>query len=120
MIYTLDVTGTNGTPFRVLAIPASEQGPNKHRAPAGRSHPIVEFYDRRYPHEPEIGGQFTGGYYDLRTLLDLPGGYGHGRIGADGRSLSLYGGEPAWTLDAEACELVAVWLEQLYDRDLLD
>lgn len=119
MIHTLDVTGLNGTPFRVLAIPASVQGPNKHRAPAGRGHAIVEFYDRRHNHEPEIGGQFTG-YYDIRTLLGRPGGYGDGRIGEGHYGLNLQGGVPAWTLDAEGCALVAGWLEQLDERGLLN
>lgn len=119
LIHMLDVTGSNGTPFRVLAIPASVEGPNRHRAPAGRDYATVEFYDRRYLHEPEIGGQFTGGYYDIRTLLDLPEGYGNGRIG-DGYGLTLAGGVADWTVDAQACALVADWLDHLMSRGLLD
>lgn len=120
MIHQLDVTGSNGTPFRVLAIPASTEGPNRHRAPAGRDYAIVEFYDRRYQHEPEVGGQFTGGYYDIRTLLDRPGGYGNGVIGAGGRGLALDGGIPAWTVDGQACLVIRDWLLLLDERGLLD
>jgi hypothetical protein len=120
MIYTLDITSSNGTPFRVLAIPGSVQGPNRHRAPAGREYAIVEFHDRRHPHDLEVGGQFTGGYYDIRTLLDQPGGLAfNGPIGSNGRGLSLDGGIPAWTVDGEACQLIHGWLTMLDSRGLL-
>lgn len=118
MHHILDITSDAGTPFRVLAIPASDAGPNAYRAPTGRDHALVEFYDRRHDHEAGLG-QFTGGYYDLRTLLGRDGGYASGPIGADGVGLNLAGSVPAWSVDAEACRLIRDWLIELDARGLL-
>lgn len=121
--HVLDVQAANGVPFRVLAIPASQQGPNKHRVPAGRGHAVAEFYDRRFTPEeryqqaPEHG-QFTGAYYDVATLLGRDA-YSGGRIGTQ-CGLHLVGDVPDWKLDREAAALVATWLESLADRRALD
>lgn len=107
-LFVLDVTADSGVPFRVLAIPCRTEGPNRHRAPAGRDHAIVEFYDRRYLIDGEHG-QFTGGYYDVDTIL---GRDEYGR--ADG-GLCLHGGVPDWTLDDASMDLVRSWLALLAD-----
>lgn len=113
-MFTLDVTGYNGTPFRVLAISRSFEGPNPNRAPAEREHPTVEFYDRRYPNEFDgEHGQFTGGSYHVDTILGRDN-YGSGRGG-----LNLQGGADAWQVDAAAMEIVRAWLATLADRGQL-
>lgn len=61
---------------------------------------LVEFYDARYPHTEF--GQFVSRYY-LSTLLE--DGV-HCEFG-----LCLDGGEPDWSIDADAMFLVREWLE---------
>lgn len=107
-MFVLDFVAVTGIPFRVLAIPAGVAGPNPHRVPADNTHPIVEFYDRRFPIDGEHG-QFTGGYYDADTLL---GRDGFGR--ADG-GLCLHGGVPNWGVDKASMDLVRSWLTLLVD-----
>lgn len=111
-LFILDVVAANGIPFRLLAIPARTEGPNRHRAPAGRDHATVEFYDRRYPIDG-AHGQFTGGYYDVDTLL---GRDEYGR--ADG-GLVLAGDVAAWSVDAESMDAVRTWLTILVDSGYL-
>jgi hypothetical protein len=115
MLYVLDVV-SGWVPFRVLVVPASQEGPNKYRAPADRDHAVVEFYDRRHDHESELG-QFVS-CYDLRTLLNRPGGNGTGRLAETG--LNLDGGVRDWTVDAGAMRVVLAWLEMLDARGALD
>jgi hypothetical protein len=107
-VFILDVTADNGVPFRVLAIPRHAEGPNRHRVPAGRDHAIVEFYDRRFLIDGEHG-QFTGGYYDVDTLL------GRDEYGRASGGLSLHGGVPTWTVDEASMFLVRAWLTMLAD-----
>jgi hypothetical protein len=110
MQHMLDIVAANSVPFRVLAIPASEEGPNPGRAPAGRGRAIVEFYDRRYDHDPGLG-QFTGGYYELEALLGTSE-WSDVRIG-ERAGLNLSGGSADWMLDLYTAALVARWLEAL-------
>lgn len=107
-IFILDVVAGNGIPFRALAIPRSVEGPNRHRAPAGRDHALVEFYDRRFPIDGEHG-QFTVGYYDVDTILGRDE-YGHATGG-----LCLNGDVPAWSLDEVTMSFVRAWLGALAD-----
>lgn len=107
-MFFLDVTAANGIPFRALAIPRSVEGPNRHRAPAGRDHALVEFYDRRFPIDGEHG-QFTGGYYNVDTVLGRDG-FGRGDGG-----LCLHGGVPDWSLDEVTMSAVREWVAALAD-----
>ncbi len=98
--FVLDVVTALGTPIRaVVFLPGATDRPNPARAEPDHTH--VEFYDRRYPHT--VHGQFTGGGYRLRPLLDDPVRGG----------LNLHGGEPAWTIDADTWRLVDTWLRSL-------
>jgi hypothetical protein len=91
---TLDVTAANGVPFRVVSYEANENLSN--------AEPLVKFFDQRYPHTEH--GQFTGGGYYLRTLLE-----DDARLRASG--LNLHGGEPAWSIDAATYRTVSDWLK---------
>lgn len=62
--------------------------------------PIVEFYDSKYMKGFGKYGQFTGGCYYLDTILDHDG------------LLSLYGGEPEWTVSSSDMERIHQWLKQ--------
>lgn len=107
-MFILDVVADSGIPFRVLAIPRSVEGPNRHRAPAGRDHTLVEFYDRRFLIDGEHG-QFTGGGYYVDTILGRDG-FGRGEGG-----LCLDGGIPAWSIDEVTMSFVREWLAALAD-----
>ncbi len=97
------VTAANGTPFTIAYTP---QGVRHPVFPAQETDKgsLVDFYDARYPEFSEFG-QFTGGRYYVDTILGRDG-YGSG-TGA----LDLYGGEDAWSLDAESMATVRAWLE---------
>lgn len=107
-LFVLDVTADNGVPFRVLAIAARAEGPNRHRAPAGRPHALVEFYDRRFLIDGEHG-QFTGGYYRVDTFL------GRDEYGHAAGALCLHGGVAAWLVDEASVALVREWVAGLAD-----
>ena len=69
--------------------------------------PMVEFYDRRYPHTQY--GQFVSRYY-VGTLLGLDGFYGGEPTGG----LCLDGGNPnSWTVSAEDMVLVRAYLQAM-------
>jgi len=118
MLHTLDVVAANGTPFRVLLIPAKTEGPNPFRCPANNGRPMVEFYDRSgHDTDGPGSGQFTGGYYYLTTLLGLDQ---FGRTPVDGEGLNLHGGVPKWTVDGDAYRIVLAWLRLVSDRPIVD
>jgi len=62
--------------------------------------PMVEFFDRRFPHTPF--GQFTGGRYLVATLLASDR--------AQGAGLLLDGGVADWRICSRARKLVECWL----------
>jgi hypothetical protein len=101
--HTLDVVAANGVPFRVVYL---ADGMSISRPAAGKyntdGHPLVEFYDRRYPHTPD--GQFVADYR-ADTLLQ----------GAEpGVGLLLQGDSPSWTVDGATMELIRFWLRRLH------
>ena len=101
MTAILDITAANGVPrFRVVLYEPGETGPY----PAARDdeRPMVEVYDRRYPHTEH--GQFTGGRYFVETLAGSTHGAG----------ISLDGGVDDWTLDGPSYALVRAWLRSHY------
>jgi hypothetical protein len=61
--------------------------------------PLVEFYDRRYPHTDY--GQFVA-RYDMATFM------GHGECGLD-----LHGGIPEWKVTAEGIRKVRAWISEI-------
>lgn len=94
--FVLDVTGANGTPFRVIAYAANAAGPFPAYDPTKAR---VEVYDRRYPHTEH--GQRAASYF-LADLL--PDGT------RPTRGLCLAGGVDAWNIDAATMRLVEQWL----------
>lgn len=91
-----------GTYFRVVYIPPREPNPNFPSATDKEA--TVEFYDRRHAHTPD--GQFTGGRYLARTLLENQ---------EPNRGLDLAGQEPEWTIDANGMRVVMFWLSSCYN-----
>lgn len=98
----LKVTNTDGRSFNVKLIrpsePESQRGRGRWQNP---TKPIVEFYDVVFEGDPRLGplGQFAARYY-VADLLEHPKGVG----------LTLFGGVPAWRLDAAAIIEVQKWL----------
>lgn len=87
-MYVMDLVTDRGVPMKVTLRGAS-----------------VEFYDARYISEDAWLGQFTGGRYDVGTLLQRQMG-----------GLPLQGGEPEWFVDVESMRLVSGWLHLLSRR----
>ena len=110
MISRMDILGCEGTPMRVLFIPAGEQNPN-FPAAINRGHDIVEFFDLRHMHTPD--GQFTGGRYCLDTLMDDDKWI---RGKQPERGLCLYGSEPSWQITPETLGLVLNWADYHISR----
>ena len=63
---------------------------------------VVEFYDSRYNHNPELGlvGQFISRYY-VSTLITSPNW-----------TLCLCGGIPDWDLNENNLTTVVAWLKE--------
>lgn len=99
MPLNLDFVAANGVPFRAVRLAAGEHG---NYPAAVATEPVVEFYDRRYPHTED--GQFTGARYYVATIM------GRDAYGSGAGGLSLDGGSPDWTVDALAMALVRSWL----------
>lgn len=89
----LDLVASHGIPFRAVRLDANEDG---NYPAATENQPLVEFYDRRYPHTPD--GQFVSRYYESTLLerMDL--------------GLNLDGGIPDWRIDSVAMIVVRAWL----------
>lgn len=69
--------------------------------PGPATRPMVEFFDRRFPHTPF--GQFTGHRYFVATFLR-----GH----PYGAALTMGDAERTWDIDADCRERVALWLRE--------
>lgn len=91
MDYVLDITSSNGVPFRVV------YGFREYLDGSFSSKKVVSFYDRRYQHTKH--GQFVSDY-NVDTLCDHPQYVG----------LTLWGTEPSWVVDGNTMELVHSWL----------
>jgi len=102
----------NGVEFAALAVPASIEGPNKLRAPAGRNHAIVEFYDLRFPGRAH--GSEPGQFVSYYRANDIMGQY-DGSVGLD-----LQGGVDAWTVDALNMLDVSTWLATIEGNGWLE
>ena len=89
-------------PFRVVIVPRGSAygrpGTNGMRPLVAADH-LVEFYDLRYPHDTEHGGQFVTRYH-IASLLERP----------DMTGLCMDGGVPDWVLSAYNMEQVRAYL----------
>lgn len=90
---------SSGIPFRVrIVLPGEPMGHFALLTAAPKTSvddkPMVEFFDRRYPHTPR--GQFTGGRYYFDVFMRFSG-------------LCLQGGEPAWDISRASMDAVKAW-----------
>jgi hypothetical protein len=92
----IDVTASNGVPFRVI-----RHAPGEPRPGGGRLDlPTITIRDLRHT-GPGFGpdGQFVAAYH----LTDI--------AGLRGAGLNLYGGEPSWRWDADTVARILDWLD---------
>lgn len=93
----IDIVTDRGIPFRVAF--------GNRMLNDGSLEDVLEvaFYDARYGMGGLVHqhGQFVNAY-SIEALLERERGYG----------LNLYGGESNWTVDANAMDLVRLWLIQ--------
>jgi hypothetical protein len=86
---------TNGITFAMRLVRQGEAYGRNNCLTHDQAEPLVEFYDTRYRFESSPAGtmlgQFTGGRYNLSTLLQHPGA-----------GLCLHGGVAEWTVDRQA------------------
>ena len=94
--------GSTGLSFNARIVRQGDSYGRDFKLTHDGAEPLVEFYDKRFPHttDPEgvVLGQFVS-RYRLSTLF--PDGVSQG-------GLNLDGGISAWSLDAEAMEDLAV------------
>lgn len=91
---SFEFVAANGVPFKVVALaPGDAYGRKGSGLVADK--PLVEFYDMRFKHDPEYGGQFVTRYY-ASTLAEIQYGVG----------LDLHGGVQAWKLSAADVQTV--------------
>lgn len=82
-----DFTAANGTPFRAVI----KRGKSVRES-------LIRFYDTRYDFTEH--GQYFGAEYYVETLMS-----GYERLSKSG--LCLYGGVPAWSIDARSFRTLA-------------
>lgn len=92
------LNAANGVPFKVVLLAAGD-GYGRPGSDLVAAEPMVEFYDMRYPHDPQHGGQFVVRYY-AKTLL----------CGEPLAGLDLHGGVPAWKLSQADMVMVHAFL----------
>jgi len=99
----LDVTATNGVPFRVVLLLDGKS--DNFPAASEQTEPQVEFYDLRYRNVRGFtpDGQFVSRYY-LETLVGRDRRYG----------LDLQGDVSDWTIDASTMVSVILWLRDAF------
>ena len=106
-VSTLDIVSAHLVPFRVVFLPDGVNSPNFQEYRGDENNGArVEFYDRRYPFTPD--GQFTGGRYYVRDIIDRP----------EGRPLAFDVGSSIrdWIIDADAMTIVRAWLRLMTTR----
>lgn len=87
--------------YTVLYIPQGVGHPHYPAVKADK--PLVEFYDKKYDHTPD--GQFTGGRYYAKTLIDDAD-----RLRNSG--LCLHGGVPSWVVTATDMTITLNFIEK--------
>lgn len=97
----LDVTATNGVPFRVVLLLDGKSINYPAASSADGTEPVVEFYDLRYRNVRGFtsDGQFVS-RYNLSSLDGRDERYG----------LDLQGDVSDWTIDAATMRTVTAWL----------
>lgn len=94
---TLQITSINGVPLTAIHIPAGAWA----GYPAAVSKQAqVEFYDTRYNHT--VFGQFTGGRYNVRTIVEDEN---------DGRWIIPDGDVRDWMVGPAELNRVKAWLK---------
>lgn len=90
----------------VLILPGDRHGtPDAEgRRPFVSDEPMVEFYDTRFAHDPEHGGQFVSRYYAETLLSGL-------KRGGLSKGLLLDGRVSGWDVAAPDIELAMAWVE---------
>ena len=77
---------------------------------------LVEFYDATYTAKFGERGQFVSRYY-ATTLLGTDE-FGDGMEEEMGVGLDLMGYEPAWKIDADAMDIVRLWVHNQTEGEL--
>lgn len=93
---TLNITSHN-VPFTIRLVAQGDKVGLKGDLTHEKPEPLVEFYDKRYPHSQY--GQFIGSYY-LSTMLDSTKGF------------NLDGGVPDWNVREPEMNTVRQWLNE--------
>ena len=93
-----DITTQEVTPFRVRLVMNGESYGKDDCLTHEGSEPLVEFFDKRFPHTPN--GQFVSRYY-LETVVKMSNG------------LNLDGGVDAWKVSKEGIDFVQEKLKEL-------
>jgi len=108
---SLDVTATNGVPFRVVLLLDGKSVNFPSTNPLLGTEPMVEFYDARYRNVRGFtpDGQFVSRYY-LESLVGRDRRYG----------LDLQGDVSDWTIDASTMLSVILWLREVVRRSVAD
>ena len=81
-----DLTTQEVTPFRVRLVMNGEKYGREDCLTHDKNEPLVEFFDKRYPHTPN--GQFVSRYF-LETIMNITNG------------LNLDGGVSDWVVSKE-------------------
>ena len=93
-----DIPTKEITPFRIRVVMSGESYGKDDCLTHERSEPLVEFFDKRFPHTPN--GQFVSRYY-LETVVKMSNG------------LNLDGGVDAWKVSKEGIDFVQEKLKEL-------
>lgn len=101
---TFKVTNDRGIPFVVRVVRKADRYGLDNCLIHNEDEPLVEVYDARYAFTQY--GQFVSRYY-MNTILEGNRNYG----------IDLYGGEPAWKIDAKNWNKVRVWLMMLKEAE---
>ena len=93
-----DIPTKEITPFRIRVVMSGENYGRDDCLTHEGSEPLVEFFDKRFPHTPN--GQFVSRYY-LETVVKISDG------------LNLDGGVDAWKVSKEGIDFVQEKLKEL-------
>ncbi len=93
-----DIPTKEITPFRIRVVMSGESYGRDDCLTHEGSEPLVEFFDKRFPHTPN--GQFVSRYY-LETVVKISDG------------LNLDGGVDAWKVSKEGIDFVQEKLKEL-------
>ena len=98
-----DIPTKEITPFRIRVVMSGENYGRDDCLNHEKSEPLVEFFDKRFPHTPN--GQFVSRYY-LETIMNISDG------------LNLDGGVDAWKVSKEGIYFVKEKLKELIPTEV--